>query len=115
MFGVDTSGPRRIVAAGVHRLALVIHFRGRDPQDDPEVAVCVTSPDGKWRVADGIRDFCVESRGEYVVIQMPHVPLEEEGVYRFELACGTREPTMCELSVVVHSRLPPSVCIRGAH
>jgi hypothetical protein len=115
MFGVETAGPRRTVPVGVHRLAMVIHFDHRNPHDDPEVAVFVTSPDGEWRAADGIRDFCVDSRGDYLIVHMPGVSLQKEGVYRFELACGSRESTMCELSLVVHSQPPPRVCSRGAH
>jgi hypothetical protein len=115
LIGLETSGEVRRLPAGNNRLALAIHLQDRDPHDDPDVAVFITSPDGERRVADDVRDFWVESRGEYVLILMPSMPLPEEGVYRFEVACGTREPTMCELSVLVHSRRPARVQLHGAY
>jgi hypothetical protein len=115
MIGLETSGQPRRLPAGNNRLALAIHLQDRDPHDEPDVAVFVTSPGGHRRVADEVRDFCIESRGEYLLILMPSISLQEEGVYRFEVACGTNDLTMCEVSVLVHSRRPGRVDLHGAH
>ena len=115
MFGLETSGQIRTLPAGNNRLALAIHLRDRDPHDAPDVALFVTSPHGHRWTADEVRDFCVESRGDYVLILMPSISLAEEGVYRFEVACGSREPTMCEVSVLVHSHRPARMHLHGAY
>ena len=115
MFGLETSGQVRTLPAGNNRLAFAIHLQDRDPHDVLDVALFVRSPNGDRRVADEVRDFCVESRGDYVLILMPSISLAEQGVYRFEVACGTREPTMCEVSVLVHSHRPARIHLHGAY
>lgn len=114
MFGIDTSGPMRTLSVGLHRLAIAVHFKDRDPNDEPGLALFVTAPHGEWQAADAARDFCVDSRGEYLLVELPSVPLRDEGIYRFELACGTREPTVCEVRVLVHSGRPARVHVHGA-
>jgi hypothetical protein len=114
MFGIDTVGPVRTLSIGSHRLAIAIHFLDRDPHDGPDVALFVTRPNGEIRAADEVRDFCVESRGDYMLVEMPSMPLREEGLYRFELACGARQPTMCEVTVLVHAQRPARIPLHGA-
>jgi hypothetical protein len=114
MFGIDTVGPVRTLSIGSHRLAIAIHLHDRDPRDSPDVALFVTRPNGEIRAADQVLDFCVESRGDYVLVEMPSMPLHEEGLYRFELACGTKQPTMCEVNVRVHAQRSARMPLRGA-
>jgi hypothetical protein len=115
LLGIETSGKVRTLPAGIHRLAVAIHLQDRDPDDDPDVSLFVTSPQGQWRAADEVGDFCVESRGEYLLLHMPSFPLQEEGIYRFELACGVKEPAVCEMSVVVQSHRPARIHLHGAY
>jgi hypothetical protein len=64
MIGVETSGLIRTLPLGIHRLAIAVHFRDRDPNDDPDVSVFVTSPRSEWWAPDAVRDFCVDNRGQ---------------------------------------------------
>jgi hypothetical protein len=53
----------------------------------------------------------VERRGEYLLIQMPGVALRQEGLYRFELACGAGEPAVCEVYVLVNACHPARILV----
>ena len=49
LFGIDTSGAIPTLPAGVHRLAVAMHLQERNPLDDLDVSVFVTSPHGQWK------------------------------------------------------------------
>ncbi len=115
LFGIETSGTVRTLPAGVHRLAVALHLQHRNPLDDLDLSLLVTSPHGEWHAADEVHDFCVESRGEYVIVQIPGFPLQEEGIYRFELACGVKEPAICEMNVLVQPHRLARIHLHGAN
>jgi hypothetical protein len=94
---------------------MAIHFHDRDPYQHQDVELFVTAPDGEWRMADIVNDFCVQSSGEFLLVSMRNVSLQQEGTYRFELTCGACEPGVCEVSVLAEARRTTMMHLHGVH
>lgn len=116
LFGIETTGRTRTLQAGVHRLAFAVHLHDGRLRDERDVSLFITSPQGQCRAADEVLDFCVETRGEYVILHMPSFQLKEEGAYRFEVACGADvELALCEVNVLSQPHRVAKVHLHGAY
>ena len=89
LFGVEPSGIRTM-SLGFQHLALVVRLTDRDPHDDLRPALFVTPPTGECRVAGDVLDFSLESSGDYVIVYVPSLRIDQEGTYGFHLALGSR-------------------------
>jgi hypothetical protein len=99
MIGVQTQAPVPTLAAGSRRLAIaarVVELRPR-----PDVAVSVSTPDGRLNAKAWCERIQVEAVGDYVVISLGGVPLMQEGIYRFEVSLDAWESASIDMPVVV--------------
>ena len=113
LFGVEPGGIRTM-PLGFQHLALVVRLTDRDPHDDLRPALFVTVPTGECRVADDVLDFSVESRGDYVIVHVPSLQIDQEGTYGFQLALGTCAPVMVELGIRAAAGRPVRTHLHGA-
>ncbi|HUK33395.1 MAG TPA: hypothetical protein VLV86_05770 [Vicinamibacterales bacterium] len=103
----------RTVASGTHRLTVVAHL-GDDRGQHLDPVLALRSPTGAWRAhEDGIA-FTREQRGSCLLLHVPQVTLTEAGTYTFELALGTTDPVLLELSVIVQESRRQRVHLHGA-
>jgi len=114
VIGADANGARR-VTSGTHRMTLVAHLGAECGDQHLDPVLALRSPKGEWRAHDdGVR-FTRERRGHCLLVHLPDVVLTEVGTYTFELALGTKDPTLLELSVVVHEARHQRVHLHGAY
>ncbi len=117
LFGIETAGRISVrcrPAFTVSPLPCIFTTAG-----SATVTVCRSSsrpPQGEGGAADEVLDFAVESRGEYVIVHMPGFQLTEEGIYRYEVACGAGvELATCEVNVRSQPHRVAGVHLHGAY
>src|SRR5579862_937849 len=114
MFDIETDWPVPR-PRGTQRLSLVVHLRDKRADERLDPALVVTSPRGDEWLADNVFDFCIEHHANYLLLHMPCISLNEEGLYRFQLTLGSGEPTAIEVFVHANAERPLRACVHGAH
>jgi hypothetical protein len=114
MFNIETGWPVPR-PRGTQRLSFVIRLRDTRADECVAAALIVTSPHGDTWCADDVVDFCLEQHERYVLLHMPRLCLNEEGLYRFELTLGSCEPTAIDVMVQGDAGQPVRACVHGLY
>ena len=68
------------------QVMLVAHLTDIQPVDEVEISVAVVTPSGLFTTPRSSDYVTVEMAHQYVLVALRELPLQEEGVYRFQLA-----------------------------
>jgi hypothetical protein len=99
VIGVQTQSPVPTLSAGTRRFAIAARVLGLRPR--PDVAVSVSTPDGRLNATTWCERIEVEAAGDYMLVRLGGAPLVQEGIYRFEVAVDAPESVSIDMPVVV--------------
>ena len=101
LIGVATHFPVPSLPLAVNQLMIAAHIVDVRPDDEFDVGVLVTTPNGVCVRPDGSDGFDVEVAGEYVLITLRQMPLTAEGVYRFLVSVDAGTPVTIDIPVLM--------------
>ena len=104
LIGVATHFPVPSLPLAVNQLMIAAHMVDVRPDDEFDVGVSVTTPNGLCVTPDESDGFDVEVAGEYVLITLRQMPLTAEGVYRFLVSVGAAPPVTLDIPVLIVSK-----------
>src|SRR5580692_2693167 len=104
LIGVITHFPVPSLPVAVNQFMIAARVIDVPADDEFDVGVSVTTPNGLSVAPDGPEGFQVEVAGEYVLITLRQMPLTAEGVYRFLVSVGAEASVAGEIPVLIISR-----------
>ena len=104
LIGVATHFPVPSLPLAVNQLMIAAHMVDVRPDDEFDVGVSVTTPNGLCVTPDASDGFDVKVAGEYVLITLRQMPLTAEGVYRFLVSVGAAPPVTLDIPVLIVSK-----------
>ncbi|HUK32400.1 MAG TPA: hypothetical protein VLV86_00730 [Vicinamibacterales bacterium] len=70
------------------------------PEEALDLGVSIEMPSGLATAPEQPHGIHVTTYAEYVLITLRHIPLLEEGVYRFTIALAGQEPVVIDVPVL---------------
>ena len=97
--GITTSLIVPAVPVHLREIMMVARVVDQRPGHDIDISVAVRTPSGLFATPSSSDNLHIEVANEYVLVTIRDLPLQDEGLYAFQVTLGSGSPVAVEIPV----------------